>query len=429
MKLEDINRMLNEGKLDELTNGILEDLEDSSAAAEVTATDDKTPEEANVDLNNKDIYNDETQPEDSEEINTDGAELEEALDLFFGLDEDSAFDLLEELKGSAPECVELLENLISDISSDNLNESKESYRTRKHARELISKVKEKIKSLAARQKTLSVEEAKNKEYNKDASKDAKKEMKKAKEEMKNSPEDTSKRDAYRQAREKWLNSTRRGSVKLAKKAVKESAKRAKQKAMVDLKAGSGKDDDIINNIELKEAVLNGDSKVTDDKAPEEANVDLNNKDIYNDETQPEDSEEINTDGVDIKEGLSDFELMQWLDENGYEPTMENVNILREDENIDEGLIDFFRRKKGSTGFTRPTIRQKQNQYKYNPDTSKGETTDKNNNSKEAVNRVVSGALTKKEGLKRTKSAEYQSREDLKNAQKLRNRANKINARK
>lgn len=83
------------------------------------------------------------------------------------------------------------------------------------------------------------------------------------------------------------------------------------------------------------------NEATLDKEPVEDDLEKDNKDIYCDDChdQVEDVE-----GIEIKESYSDLDLMYMLDEAGYAADIENLSILKEDAELQEGLIRWFKGK-------------------------------------------------------------------------------------
>ena len=92
--------------------------------------------------------------------------------------------------------------------------------------------------------------------------------------------------------------------------------------------------EMFNLLTEEELSTNDAPKVVGGENPDEKTLSANNKDIedMNDEKYADDVEEV------LVESFSDYQLMQILEASGYEPSMENVAILRENEYIvlDEG---------------------------------------------------------------------------------------------
>ena len=104
--------------------------------------------------------------------------------------------------------------------------------------------------------------------------------------------------------------------------------------------------EMFNLLTEEELSTNDAPKVVGGENPDEKSFSANNKDIedMNDEKYADDVEEV------LVESFSDYQLMQILEASGYEPSMENVSILRENEYIvlDEGKIKEGLKKVGKT---------------------------------------------------------------------------------
>ena len=93
------------------------------------------------------------------------------------------------------------------------------------------------------------------------------------------------------------------------------------------------DDTLEKDNELKDPsvdrsdVYPDDEDDTTDEIPE--NVDVDNDDFYNSETEAEATEVDSSiaEALEIIRGMSDIQLLEFLDTNGFEPSIENVNIL------------------------------------------------------------------------------------------------------
>ena len=67
------------------------------------------------------------------------------------------------------------------------------------------------------------------------------------------------------------------------------------------------------------------NEATEEKEPKELTSDIDNEDVYGDEEEA--AEDV---GEVVVEGYTDLELMEYLQENGYEPSIENLLILKEE---------------------------------------------------------------------------------------------------
>ena len=94
--------------------------------------------------------------------------------------------------------------------------------------------------------------------------------------------------------------------------------------------------EMFNLLTEEELSTNDAPKVVGGENPDEKTFSANNKDIedMNGEEKADDVEEV------LVESFSDYQLMQILEASGYEPSMENVSILRENKYIalDEGKV-------------------------------------------------------------------------------------------